>query len=148
MYSDMAGENMDSTEEITIERLISEAERMREKAYAPYSHFTVGAALETKSGKIYSGCNIENNSYSATMCAERTAIFKAVSDGETEFRRIAVIGGALESLPSEYCNPCAVCLQVMSEFCGPDFEIYVAKDQQDFHVYRMDELLPVRFERI
>ena len=104
---------------MNIPELIHKAIAAREFAYAPYSNFCVGAALLTKSGKIYTGCNVENAGYSATNCAERTAFFKAVSEGEREFAAIAIVGGPRGPL-TEYCSPCGVCRQVMAEFCDPD----------------------------
>ena len=104
---------------MNIPELIHKAIAAREFAYAPYSNFCVGAALLTKSGKIYTGCNVENAGYSATNCAERTAFFKAVSEGEREFAAIAIGGGPRGPL-TEYCSPCGVCRQVMAEFCDPD----------------------------
>ena len=128
--------------------LINIALKAREKAYSPYSGFAVGAALLCKNGKVFSGCNIENSGYSATNCAERTAIFKAVSEGETEFERIAVVGGnSHEKIPSEYCPPCGICRQVMREFCGADFEIIIAKNESDYKVMTLAELLPMSFDK-
>ena len=109
----------------------------------PYSHFQVGAALLTKSGKVYLGCNIENAAYSATVCAERTAIFKAVSDGEREFEAIAIVGGK-EGEVSEFCAPCGVCRQVIAEFCQKDFKIILG-NKDNFVVYTLDQLLPFSF---
>ncbi len=128
--------------------LIRLALEAREKAYAPYSHFAVGAALLTKSGKIYTGCNIENISYSATNCAERTAIFKAVSEGELHFDKIAVAGGEKGTDPKTFCYPCAICLQVMSEFCKPDFEILVVKSEQEVRRHHLKDLLPIAFDSL
>ncbi len=110
-----------------------------ENSYSGYSGFRVGACLLTKSGKIYTGCNIENVSYSLTMCAERTAVFKAVSEGESEFKAIAVAGTAGDSYDKP-CYPCGACLQVLSEFCGDDFRI-ILSDRE----YKLSELLPFRF---
>lgn len=128
--------------------LINIALKAREKAYSPYSGFAVGAALLCKNGKVFSGCNIENSGYSATNCAERTAIFRAVSEGETEFERIAVVGGnSHEKIPSEYCPPCGICRQVMREFCDADFEIIIAKNESDYKVMTLAELLPMSFDK-
>lgn len=128
--------------------LINIALKAREKAYSPYSGFAVGAALLCKNGKVFSGCNIENSGYSATNCAERTAIFKAVSEGETEFERIVVVGGnSHEKIPSEYCPPCGICRQVMREFCDADFEIIIAKNESDYKVMTLAELLPMSFDK-
>ena len=102
--------------------LMQAALRAREGAYAPYSGFCVGAALLTKEGKVYTGCNIENAAYTPTNCAERTAFFKAVSEGERAFEAIAIVGGK-RGTAGEFCAPCGVCRQVMAEFCGADFRI-------------------------
>ena len=113
-------------------------------AYTPYSHFKVGAALLTADGRIYTGCNIENASYSATNCAERTAIFKAVSEGRTDFKAIAIIGHK-ENEPLQFCPPCGTCRQVLAEFCEPDFEIVLMNDAREIKVYTLAELLPEHF---
>ena len=127
------------------DRLIREAIEARESAYAPYSCYLVGAALLTADDRIYRGCNIENASYGATNCAERTAFFKAVSEGERKFKAIAVIGGLAGKNVSEYAYPCGICRQVMQEFCGPNFQIIVAKDTEDYRVITLTELLPEGF---
>lgn len=128
------------------ELLIQEALLAREQAYCPYSEFAVGAALLTGSGKIYHGCNIENASYSVANCAERTAIFKAVSEGEKEFVAIAVVGGKKGMPPLDYTYPCGVCRQVMAEFGDPkDFRILVAKSATDYKEYMLKDLLPESF---
>ena len=106
------------------EELLALAKEAMMGAYAPYSGFFVGAALLTKNGKVYTGCNIENAAFSPTNCAERTAFFKAVSEGEREFAAIAVVGGKGGVITS-LCSPCGVCRQVMQEFCGPDFVIHM-----------------------
>lgn len=124
--------------------LIEMAKEAAKHAYAPYSGFTVGAALLTKSGKIYTGCNIENAAYSPTNCAERTAFFKAVSEGERNFDSIAIVGG-LNGNFEEYCSPCGVCRQVMSEFCESDFRIILGKNSNDFKSIPIGELLPESF---
>ena len=117
-------------------------------AYAPYSHFHVGAALLTADGKVYTGCNIENASYPATVCAERVAIFDAVREGERSFSAIAIVGGrANEVAKGELhgeCPPCGVCRQVMAEFCRPDFKIILGTPDK-FGVYTLGELLPHGF---
>lgn len=123
--------------------LINQANLARKNAYVPYSNFRVGAALLTKSGKIYCGCNIENASYSPTNCAERTAFFNAVSNGERDFLAIAIIGG--ENKEGEYCSPCGVCRQVMLEFCSPDFLVVLGNSATDYKVYTLDELMPHSF---
>lgn len=125
--------------------LIRAALAARETAYAPYSHYTVGAALLTADGEICQGGNIENASYGASNCAERTAIFKAVSEGKREFLAIAIAGGMEGQAPSDYAYPCGICRQVMQEFCGSDFKIYIVKSGTDYQEYRLDELLPRGF---
>jgi cytidine deaminase len=124
--------------------LIKKAIDAMQKAYAPYSGFMVGAALLAKSGSVYTGCNIENAAYSPTNCAERTAFFKAVSEGEKEFEAIAVVGG-LNGEIKDYCTPCGVCRQVMAEFCNDDFKIFTARSDNDYIEYSLAELLPHRF---
>ncbi|MDD4839238.1 MAG: cytidine deaminase, partial [Clostridia bacterium] len=118
---------------IDFEKLINEALEARKNSYVPYSNFRVGAALLTKEGKIYRGCNIENASYTPTNCAERTAFFKAVSEGEHDFVAIAVVGG--NNKKGEYCAPCGVCRQVMLEFCQPDFKVVFANAPDDYEVH-------------
>lgn len=128
------------------ELLIQEALLAREQAYCPYSEFAVGAALLTGGGNIYHGCNIENASYSVANCAERTAIFKAVSEGEKEFVAIAVVGGKKDVPPVDYTYPCGVCRQVMAEFGNPkEFRILVAKSVDDYKEYVLKDLLPESF---
>lgn len=124
-------------------QLMSKAHIAREKSYSPYSHFRVGAALLTKSGKVYTGCNIENAAYSATICAERTAIFKAVSEGEYDFEALAIVGGK-EGEISDFCAPCGVCRQVIAEFCQKDFKIVLGNENK-FQVFTLDQLLPFSF---
>ena len=125
--------------------LIEKALAARERAYAPYSKFRVGAALLTREGKVYTGCNIENAAYGPTNCAERTAFFKAVSEGEREFAAIAVAGGKQDQTGKEYCFPCGVCRQVMAEFCEGSFRILAAISPEDYREYTLNELLPERF---
>ncbi|MBR2448428.1 MAG: cytidine deaminase [Clostridia bacterium] len=115
------------------------------KAYSPYSHCKVGAALLTRDGKVYTGCNVENASYGATNCAERTAFFKAISEGEREFAKIAIVGG-VEGVVTNMFMPCGVCRQVMDEFCDRDFEVLVAKDRENFEVFTLSQLLPLSFD--
>ena len=127
------------------EELIARALEARERAYAPYSHYAVGAALLTAEGEIYQGCNVENASYGVSCCAERTAFFKAVSEGVRQFRAICVVGGPGERLDA-YTPPCGVCRQVMMEFCQPEeFEIILATGIKDYKVYTLKELLPQGF---
>ena len=123
--------------------LMQAAVQARKSAYAPYSDFWVGAALLTADGKLYTGCNIENASFTPTNCAERTAFFKAVSEGERHFAAIAVVGGKGESL-SDCCAPCGVCRQVMAEFCKPDFRILLGNGEQ-YRAYTLGELFPLSF---
>lgn len=125
--------------------LIRLALEVREMAYVPYSGFKVGAALLTKEGKVYKGCNIENAGYTPTNCAERTAFFKAVSEGEREFSAIAIVGGKGD-LPTDYAYPCGVCRQVMMEFCDPEtFQVIVAVSQTEYKKYTLKEILPEGF---
>ncbi len=127
------------------ENLIQAALEARKMAYAPYSHYCVGAALLTKSGEVYQGGNIENASYGATNCAERTAIFKAVSEGHRHFMAIAVAGGLAGQEPADYAYPCGICRQVLEEFADGDLVVLVAKDKEDYREYKLDELLPCGF---
>lgn len=120
------------------------AVKAMENSYSPYSNYKVGAALLTKDGKVYTGCNIENASYSATVCAERTAFFKAASDGAHDFVKIAVAGGEKGKISGEF-PPCGICRQVMSEFCRPDFEILTVKENDEYTKYLLSELLPFSF---
>lgn len=125
--------------------LVKKAMEARESSYSPYSNFKVGAALLTKSGKIYCGCNIENAAYSPGNCAERTAFFKAVSEGELDFEAIAIVGGGAED-ELDYCAPCGVCRQVMMEFCEYEqFEIILGKTENEYQSFTLKELLPMGF---
>ena len=128
-----------------ISELIELALKARENAYIPYSGWAVGAALLTADGKVYQGCNIENASYTPTNCAERTAFFKAVSEGEREFAAIAIAGGRDGEAPVEYAYPCGICRQVMEEFAGENFRIIVVKSTEDYKEYKLSELLPFGF---
>ena len=123
--------------------LIEVAKKARQNAYAPYSEFKVGAALKTKDGLIFEGCNIENSALSVTNCAERTAFFKAISEGETNFEAIAIVGGKGDELIQ--CPPCGACRQVMMEFCDKDFKI-ILFDGKDEDVHTLEELLPLGFK--
>lgn len=126
--------------------LISIALEARKKAYVPYSHHQVGAALLTKNGKVYTGCNIENVAFGPTNCAERTAFFKAVSEGEREFAEIAVVGGPEDADELNYFPPCGVCRQVMTEFCDyNNFRIILAKTPEKYKEYTLNEIQPVAF---
>ena len=131
---------------IRYEELVELALEAREMAYAPYSHFKVGAALLGKNGVVYKGCNVENASYPATNCAERTAIFAAVASGQKEFDAIAIVGGMEDAKELDLCAPCGICRQVMREFCVPEkFEIVLAKSKDDYKVFTLEELLPMSF---
>ncbi len=126
--------------------LIKLALEARKSAYAPYSGCKVGAALLTSDGAVYTGCNIENASFGLTVCAERTAFFKAVSGDKKEFEKIAVTGGRGEK-PDTYFYPCGACRQVMSEFCSDNFIIITALSEEEFVTNTLNELLPKRFGR-
>ncbi len=122
--------------------LIKEADKAKEFAYSPFSNFKVGAALLAKDGKVYTGCNIENSSYGATNCAERTAIFKAVSEGQREFTKIAIMSSS-----GDFTFPCGICRQVIFEFFDKeDGEILLGNDKGDIKVYKVRELLPEGFK--
>lgn len=137
---------MDRLDDKTIRALIAAAFDARKMSYSPYSHYQVGAALLAKNGITYKGCNIENAAYTPTNCAERTAFFKAVSEGVTDFSAIAVVGSPRGNVLTQYAYPCGVCRQVMMEFCDPlDFQIIVAKSENDFRVMALQELLPEGF---
>lgn len=123
--------------------LIALAAQARKVAYAPYSGFCVGAALLGKSGKVYTGCNVENAAYTPTNCAERTAVFKAVSEGEREFSAIAIVGGKGDAM-AEFCAPCGICRQVLAEFCDGDFPVVLGTPEK-YQAYTLAELLPFSF---
>ena len=125
-------------------QLIETAVKAREMAYAPYSHYKVGAALLAKSGKIYTGCNVENASFTPTNCAERTSFFKAISEGDREFEMIAIVAGKDGEELSKNCTPCGVCRQVMTEFCNKDFKIILGTPD-DFKVLTLEEIMPHSF---
>lgn len=132
-------------EQVMVEKLIDTAIEQLKFSYTLYSNFKVGAALLTKSGKIYTGCNIENASYTPTNCAERTAFFKAVSEGVRDFQAICIVGGKDGKL-TEYTAPCGVCRQVMMEFCNPKtFQIILAVDKERYEIYTLEELMPLGF---
>ena len=124
---------------MTDHALVEQAFAMLERAYVPYSHFPVGAALEGEDGKVYTGCNVENAAYGSCICAERTALVKAVSEGCQSFRRLAVVGNS-----TDYCWPCGSCRQMLYEF-APELEVLVAKKDHSFVKYRLRELLPQGF---
>ena len=126
--------------------LVEKAYEAQSFAYTPYSNFNVGAALLGTNGKIYLGCNIENAAFTPTNCAERTAFFKAVSEGQHEFSAIAIVGNKKDAENPNYCAPCGVCRQVMAEFCDPKtFKIYLARSKNDFKEYTLEELFPLNF---
>ena len=126
--------------------LVAHALAARERAYVPYSHFAVGAALLCTDGTVVEGCNIENAAYTPSNCAERTAFFKAVSEGVRDFSAIAVVGGPEGAPVSEWCAPCGVCRQVMREFCDPaSFEVVMARSADEFKTYLLRDLLPEGF---
>ena len=132
-------------EQVMIEKLIDTAIEQLKFSYTPYSNFKVGAALLAKNGEIFTGYNIENASYTPTNCAERTAFFKAVSEGVREFRAICIVGGKDGKL-TEYTAPCGVCRQVMMEFCDPKtFQIILAVDKERYEIYTLEELMPLGF---
>jgi cytidine deaminase len=140
---------LDMKQEISTEikqELVKQALAARKFAYVPYSKFRVGAAVLAKNGAIYTGCNIENAAYTPTNCAERTAFFKAVSEGERSFTAIAVVGGPEGASEFDWCAPCGVCRQVMKEFCHEDaFQIILARSVKEYKVYTLAELLPMGF---
>ena len=130
---------------MTDRELLLYAIQARKMSYAPYSQFFVGAALLGKSGKVYLGCNVENAAYSVTNCAERTALFKAVSEGEREFSAIAIVGGKGEGV-TQVCAPCGVCRQALAEFCDADLRIVLGTPDQ-IVVYRLADVLPLSFNK-
>ena len=134
-----------SLTENQIKQLVVGALEARNYAYVPYSKYAVGASLLTVDGRIYNGCNIENASYGATNCAERTVFFKAVSEGEREFMAIAIAGGLVGQEPEDYAYPCGICRQVMKEFCKDSFQIVVVKSKMDYQIFSLEELLPHGF---
>ena len=140
---------LDMKQEIGTEikqELVKQALAARKFAYVPYSKFRVGAAVLAMNGAIYTGCNIENAAYTPTNCAERTAFFKAVSEGERSFTAIAVVGGPEGASEFDWCAPCGVCRQVMKEFCHEDaFQIILARSVKEYKVYTLAELLPMGF---
>ena len=125
--------------------LVKLAFEAMQNSYSPYSECKVGAALLARSGKVYLGCNVENSSYGPTNCAERTAFFKAVSEGERDFAAIAIVGGPKDNPPVDYCYPCGVCRQVMAEFCSDDFVVVIGKTEDDYRVHSLSDVLPFTF---
>lgn len=128
------------------QRLVNEAFLAREKSYCPFSGFAVGAALLSEDGTVFHGCNVEISGYGATCCAERTAMFKAVSEGHRRFTAIAVVGGKKEETVAALCPPCGICRQALSEFCSlKDFEVVLASRREHWEVYTLGQLLPLAF---
>ena len=126
-------------------KLLAAAQAARDNAYAPYSKFKVGAAVETVDGEIFTGCNIENAAYTPTNCAESTAFFKAVSEGVQDFEAICIVGGKNQKATG-YTAPCGVCRQVMMEFCNPKtFKIILAIDRENYRIYTLEDMLPQGF---
>ncbi|MFB0918132.1 MAG: cytidine deaminase [Clostridiaceae bacterium] len=134
--------SLNGLDDKTRRKLVVEAFRKKEEAYVPYSHFHVGAAVLTYEDKMVGGFNIENASYGATNCGERTAIFTALNNGAKKMKAIAIVGDA-----KEYTYPCGICRQVMAEFMDPDSEIILAKDHEEFKVFKLKELLPGAFTK-
>lgn len=135
---------------MNVELLIEKAISMLDFSYVPYSHFHVGAALLTKDGKIFGGCNIENSAFGPSNCAERTAFFKAISEGFHSFEAIAIVGGKENPETKtieikDLCPPCGVCRQVMSEFCDKDFKVILATKTNNYKIFSLEELLPLSF---
>lgn len=130
---------------LPVKEMISQAFTAMEKAYTPYSGFKVGAALLAADGTVYQGCNIENAAYTPSNCAERTAFFKAVSEGVMDFKAICIVGGK-EGTPEGLTAPCGVCLQVMMEFCNPEtFQVILASGREEYEIFSLKELLPMGF---
>lgn len=130
---------------MTKEQLCHLALQARKNAYTPYSHFKVGAALLAKNGQVFTGCNIENAAYTPSNCAERTAVFKAVSEGVTEFAMIAVVGGKEDAETLPIAAPCGVCRQVLNEFCEPEMPVLLVKGENDYLETTLGGLLPMSF---
>lgn len=122
------------------------AKEAMKNSYAPYSNYNVGAVLLAKNGNIYKGCNVENASYSATNCAERTALFSAVASGEKEFESICIVGGKNSEI-TDYAMPCGICRQALAEFCNEDFKVYVGISENDIKEFTLGELLPYSFDK-
>ncbi len=122
------------------------AKNAMKNSYAPYSNYNVGAALLTKDGKVFKGCNVENSSYGVTNCAERTALFTAIANGENEFEAICIVGGK-NGVIADYAMPCGVCRQALAEFCGDDFKIYVGTSKYNIKEFTLGELLPYSFDK-
>ena len=144
----MAGIGRDTETSITDGELLELARRALEYSYSPYSHYAVGAALLCADGRVFTGCNIENSSFGLTNCAERTALFKAVSEGAREFTAIAVAGGRIGDKAEASCPPCGVCRQALAEFCDPEtFRVYLAAPGDGVEETTLGALLPRAFAR-
>ena len=130
---------------MTDQELVERAFTMLERSYVPYSHFPVGAALEGADGVVYTGCNVENASFTPTSCAERTALFKAVAEGVTAFTDIAVVGSRRGEVNRQITSPCGVCRQVMQEFCAPSFMIYMGRSDGTYVAESLGAMLPYGF---
>ena len=128
-----------------IKTLINTAMKMREKAYCPYSNYSVGVALLSADGEIFVGCNVENASSPAGICAERVAFSSAVASGKKRFKAIAICGGKSGEKSTDFAYPCGICRQVMTEFCASDFKVIVACDIDNFKIYSLDEIIPYPF---
>ena len=139
------GQTREGENAVCDDTLLALAREAMKRSYSPYSHYPVGAALLCADGRIFQGCNIENAAYTPTNCAERTAFFKAVSEGEREFAAIAVVGGPAGKPPVDYCYPCGVCRQVMAEFCEDDFVVVVGKSEDEIREHTLIEILPHTF---
>ena len=126
--------------------LFNIAKDAMKNSYAPYSQYNVAAVLLCKNGNIYKGCNIENASYSLTNCAERTALFSAIANGEKEFEAICIVGGKNGKI-TDYAMPCGACRQVLAEFCNADFKVFVGVSENDIKEYKLSELLPFSFDK-
>ena len=131
---------------ITSKELIAVAEKARLASYSPYSNFAVGAALLCADGTVYTGCNIENASFTPTCCAERVAIFKAVSEGRRDFVAIAIVGGRSDASERDFCYPCGVCRQVLAEFCEPEMPVLLGSSNGEVLTTSVGELLPYTFK--
>lgn len=153
--SNLKNDYIDSNGKIIYENLIKTAIDARKKSYCKYSGFAVGAALLTEEGEVFKGCNIENIAFGPSICAERVAFFKSLTTEEEinyKYKAIAVVGGKKDDLKLDYCPPCGVCRQVMSEFCKDDFEIILARIDGDkvleYKVYLLKDLLPLSFDKL
>ena len=139
---------MKEIDEKELKTAIEKAFAARQYSYVPYSNFRVGACLVAADGEMISGCNIENSSFSATNCAERTAIFKAILEGKRNFKYIVIVGGKDGTEDFDFCPPCGVCRQVMTEFCDlHEFNIVLAKSVDEYKIYSLDEIIPFSFNK-